>query len=591
MSNPIFRKRRSPILIAARVLVPAGMVLGAGILLFAAAPPVRAGAGPAEGSSLLGSYLAGRHARRKYDTATAAAYFRYALRLDPANIRLLEPAFLMAASEGDWDQAVPLARRLVRQRMNHRVAHLLLGLSDVRNADYSSAEAHFRAASKSPIGELTATLARAWVALAQNDAHRAIAMLSAMKKSDGGKFHVNFQTGLIAGQAGLRKTSYRAYERVFKLDKRALRVALAYARQLGHDGKFRQAITVLKRHLATRREATHRIVDALMRKLENGERPKLLVRTPEEGLAEVFYGLGEALIGVGAVPDGSVYLHLALYMKPQFPFALEALANTYEATKRYRLALETYDRIPNGSLLQPVIALRKAMSLNRLDRVDEAQELLETLAEREPGNISPLAALGNIMRARKRYKEAVGYYSRAIKLIKKPTRRHWSYFYFRGTSYERLGRWPEAERDLKFALKLNPDQAQVLNYLGYSWVDQNKNLERGMKLIEKAVRLKPDDGYIVDSLGWAHYRLKNYKKAVKYLERAVELRPEDPILNDHLGDALWRVGRQVEARFQWQQSLTLKPEPDNALKTRKKLKAGLPDIKQAKVAKKKRSTR
>ncbi len=544
-----------------------------------------AGAGPSQGSSLLGSYLAARHARRKFDTGTAAAYLRYALRLDPNNLRLLEPAFLMETSEGNWDQAVPLARRLIVFRKKHRVAHLLLGLTDVKNNDLDAADKHFKAASSSPIGELTGTLARSWVALAKGQPRRGIKLLRALKKAEGGQFHVSYQTGLIAGQAGLTTTAHAAYARVFKIDKRALRVALAYSRQLASEGDIEGAKKVLKRHVRTRGGVNHRIVNTLLQRLKPDQRVDLLVRTPHEGLAEVFYGLGEALIGVGAVPDGAVYLHLALYMRPSFPFALEALANTYEARKKFQLALATYDRIPNGSPLQPVIALRKAMSLNQLDRVDEAKELLETLARQEPDNINPLAALGNIMRARKRYGEAVVYYDKVIKLIKKPTRRHWSYFYFRGTCYERIKQWPKAERDLQTALKLNPNQTQVLNYLGYSWVDQNSHLKQGMKLIEKAVRLKPDDGYIVDSLGWAHYRLKNYKKAAKLLERAVELRPEDPILNDHLGDAFWRTGRKVEAKFQWQQALTLKPEPANALKIRKKLKAGLPDIKQAKIDK------
>ena len=559
-------------------------VIWAGVLPFQSRS---AGARQLESTSVLGSYLAGRHARRKFDTTTAAAYFRYALRLDPTNIRLLEPAFLMETTEGNWEQAVPLARRLIKVRKSHRIAHLLLGLNDAKNADYVSADKHFAAASASPIGKLTATLARSWIALAQNEPGRGIKLLSSLKKVEGGRFHIDYQTGLIAGEAGLRKTSHSAYARLFKSSRQVLRVALAYGRQLAHEGKFKQARKILKRHMDTRPDGQHRIVKKLLEQIDAKHRPALLVTTAEEGLAEVFYGLGEALIGVGAVPDGAVYLHLSLYMRPTFPFALEALANTYESTKRYQLALETYDRIPNGSPLQPVIAVRKAMTLNQLDRVAEAKELLETLAEREPKNISPLAALGNIMRARKRYKEAVGYYNRVINLIAKPKRRHWSYYYFRGTSYERIKQWPKAETDLEMALKLNPNQAQVLNYLGYSWVDQNSHLKQGMKLIEKAVRLKPDDGYIVDSLGWAHYRLKNYLKATRFLERAVELRPEDPILNDHLGDALWRTGRQVEARFQWQQSLTLKPEPTNALKTRKKLKAGLPDIKQAKVFKNK----
>jgi Flp pilus assembly protein TadD len=192
------------------------------------------------------------------------------------------------------------------------------------------------------------------------------------------------------------------------------------------------------------------------------------------------------------------------------------------------------------------------------------------------------------MRSRKRYAEAADYYTRAIGLLPNPAKRHWGFFYSRGTCYERLKQWPLAEADLQKALKLYPDQPLALNYLGYSWVDQNRNLEEGMALIEKAVALKPDDGYIVDSLGWAHYKLANYKQAVRFLERAVELKPEDPVLNDHLGDALWRVGREREARFQWDQALTLEPEPEEAEKIKKKLTEGLPPSADARAGKKSR---
>ncbi|MES0403687.1 MAG: tetratricopeptide repeat protein, partial [Hyphomicrobium sp.] len=274
----------------------------------------------------------------------------------------------------------------------------------------------------------------------------------------------------------------------------------------------------------------------------------------------------------------------ALYLQPDHAFALAALANAYEASRRYDDAIAAYDRIPPGTPLQDSIDIRKAFDLNSLDKVDEAQVILDKLAGTNPTDIRPLDALGNIMRSRKRFDEAVDYYSRAIDLLpERLEKRHWSFYYSRGTCYERTKKWPLAEVDLQKALKLFPDQPLALNYLGYSWVDQNRNLKQGMALIEKAVALKPDDGYIVDSLGWAHFKLGNYKQAVRFLERSVELRPEDPVLNDHLGDALWRVGREREARFQWDQALTLEPEPENVEKITKKLAQGLPPEVQAQI--------
>ena len=180
------------------------------------------------------------------------------------------------------------------------------------------------------------------------------------------------------------------------------------------------------------------------------------------------------------------------------------------------------------------------------------------------------------------------FHQSSIAVLNKSDSRHWGYYYARGTSYERLKNWPAAEADLKRALALAPDQPLILNYLGYSWVDQGKNLKEGMRLIEKAVQLKPDDGYIVDSLGWAHYKQGNFKEAVRFLERAVEIKPEDPTLNDHLGDAFWKVGREREARFQWSQALSLEPEPEDVDKIKAKLERGLDSKGEAKNVEKTR---
>jgi Flp pilus assembly protein TadD len=296
-------------------------------------------------------------------------------------------------------------------------------------------------------------------------------------------------------------------------------------------------------------------------------------------MSELFYGLGELLASdSGSVGVGVIFLQFSLYLNPSSTFPLVALAGTQESAKRYAAAIATYDRIPKGTPLEVAVEISKALNLTQLKKIDEAQGLLEELARQFPRDIRPIEALGNIMRVNKRYAEAAGYYSKAITLIGKPQARHWTYFYMRGACYERLKKLPQAEADLQRALQLSPDQPLTLNYLGYTWIDHNRNLRKGLALIEKAVRLKPDDGDIVDSLGWAHFRLGNFQEAVKHLEQAVGLRPDDPTLNDHLGDAYWRVGREREARFQWTQALKLNPDPAEAQKMREKLEKGLPTL-------------
>jgi Flp pilus assembly protein TadD len=190
---------------------------------------------------------------------------------------------------------------------------------------------------------------------------------------------------------------------------------------------------------------------------------------------------------------------------------------------------------------------------------------------------APLISLGDILRGHERFEEAAKAYDKALARIKNPEPRHWTLFYARGIAFERSKQWPRAEADFLSALKFKPEQPYVLNYLGYSWIDKGLYLERAQGMIAKAAELRPNDGYIVDSLGWVHYRLGRYDDAARELERAVELRPEDPIINDHLGDAYWRVGRKREAAFQWNRSLTLNPEKDLISVINRKLKIGLGD--------------
>jgi tetratricopeptide (TPR) repeat protein len=562
----------------------------AGLLTVALLVPgtteARTGVEPREARSLLGSYLAGRIARGQHDTDAAAIYYDRALQRDPDNEALMEQALIMEVTEGRFERAKALARQLASTQPGHRMSRLVQGLEDAKAGRHADAEAHFKATGHGVMGELTSAMARAWMLAAAGDVNGAVDLLDGVKQAEWSQYYLRYHKALILDVAGRRSEARTIYERFFKIDSKTLRTTLAYAHHASAAGDQKLARSILDEHAKKVAGNPHPMVKALADRLRAGERAELLIESPADGLAEVFYGLGELLSSEGSISVGAVYLQMALYLKGDAPLALAALANVYETTKRYDAAIAVYDRIPRGTPLQSAVDIRKALNLNQLERVEDAKTLLEQLVASDPADIRPLDALGNIMRARKRYQEAANYYTRAISLIgPKPDKKHWNYFYARGTCYERLKRWTQAEPDLQKALQLSPDQPLVLNYLGYSWVDQSRNLKQGLALIEKAVSLKPDDGYIVDSLGWAHYRLGNYKEAVKHLEKAVELKPEDPVLNDHLGDAFWRVGRELEARFQWDQALTLKPEPEDVDKIKRKIAKGLPAKPPPRIAK------
>ena len=536
--------------------------------------------------SASGSYLAARHAGQQRDAAAAAAYYRAALKRDPSNGELLDRAFLSFLVDGDVDEAVKFAERVAQADKSDRVARLVLGVNSLKRKQYVSARRDLAQSIRGPITDLTATLLSAWGNLGVNDSKGAIAAIDHLAGPEWYAIFKDLHAGLIYDVAGNQKEAGKRLERAYKLDSTALRVVQAYGSWVSRNRSPKEAQTVFETF--EKALPRHPLVVEAMDKLKAGEILPPLVANVQAGAAEALYGLGASLGRRGGEDLGLVYLQLSLFLSPNHPLALLSLADLYEALKKPELAIKIYDRVPTNSPLHRNAAIQMAANLDSLDRADEAQKHLEALIKQNPDDLETVMALGNVLRGHKKFAECANVYSKGASAIQKPEKSNWVVFYFRGICYERSKQWAKAEADLTKALELFPDQPHVLNYLGYSWIDQGIKLDEGMAMIKKAVQQRPDDGYIVDSLGWAYYRVGNYEEATKQLERAIELKPEDPTINDHLGDAYWRVGRVLEARFQWAHARDLKPDAEDLPKIEEKLKEGLPDetSSQAKAGKK-----
>ncbi|MGE0279716.1 MAG: tetratricopeptide repeat protein, partial [Rhizobiaceae bacterium] len=352
--------------------------------------------------------------------------------------------------------------------------------------------------------------------------------------------------------------------------------AEAYAGFLARNGRKADALAVLDR--AETFAVNRQPITVLRGKIDKGEPVRSLVSTPQEGASETLLNLGTALNRGGGEPFVRLYLQLALALTPDNDIALIHLAEVAEQQEDAEGAISLYRRVPSNSPFTRVSQMQIGLNLADLDKKDEAVAQLKKLLAADPNDMRAYLALGGVYASKEDFRSAANLYDEAAAKLKTPVRTDWNIFYQRGIAYERLKEWPKAEPNFRKALELFPNQPQVMNYLGYSWVDMNRNLEEGLDLIRKAVDLRPSDGYIVDSLGWAYYRLGRFDEAVTELERAVSLKPDDPVLNDHLGDAYWRAGRRLEATFQWSHARDLKPEPDVLASVQKKLAEGMPPL-------------
>jgi tetratricopeptide (TPR) repeat protein len=526
-------------------------------------------------STASGSYLAARHAGVERDSETAAAYYLNVLKADPRNADLLSRTFLSVLTDGDIDEAGRLADRLIQLDRTDRIARLVIGVRALKQKQYAIARQNFAQSVRGPVTDLTATLLSAWALAGAGDTHAAIDTLDRLAGPDWYAIFKDLHGGLILDVANNKKEAGKRYERAYKADPMALRTVQAYARYLSRNGGKDDALKLYQQF--NKAVADHPVVVEEMKEISAGEKLPPLADSPRAGAAEALYGLGASIGRRGGEDLALVYLQLALYLEPTHAMALLSLADLYDSLKKPELAIKIYDRIPASSPLRRNAEIQVASDLDSLDRTDEAKKRLEALIAEHPKDSEAIIALGNILRGRKAFAECAEVYSKAVDNLAVPEKANWVLFYFRGICYERSKQWPKAEADLKKALELFPDQPLVLNYLGYSWVDQGVNLDEGMRMIRRAVEQRPDDGYIVDSLGWANFRIGNYEDAVKDLDRAVELKPDDSTINDHLGDAYWRVGRVLEAHFQWSHAKDLNPDPEDLPKIEQKIKSGLPD--------------
>jgi tetratricopeptide (TPR) repeat protein len=543
-------------------------------LVLGAALAVGSGPGAADGNA--GAYLAARQAAIESDYRKASEYFTKALVRDPSNIALMEGALSAFLAAGELERAAPIATRVIQSAPSSQIANLVLISRDARRGEWRQLLDNLDAGQS--VGPLFDGLARAWALVGDGRMSEALAAFDEVAANPGvgtfGLYHKALALASVGDFESAADLFSGAAGPQIRLTRRG---TIAYAEVLSQLDRGAEAVAVIEEVFGSQLDPT---LSELRRQLAAGAPvPYTGIVKPVQGLAETAFSIAGALSGEAAPSYTLVYARVAEYLDPSHVDAVLLVAALLDDLGQFDLATDAFAAIPRDHPSYPVAELGRAEALKNSGRLDEAIAVLQNLSESHADLPVVHTTLGDMLRREERFDDASRAYDRAIALFDAETEAQWIVYFSRGITHEREDRWPLAEADFRKALDLRPDQPQVLNYLGYSLVELQTNLEEALNLIERAVAAQPDSGYIVDSLGWVLYRLGRYDEALVHMERAVELLPVDPVVNDHLGDVYWAVGRYREAEFQWHRALSFvgmgESNDADPKRMRRKLEVGL----------------
>ena len=509
----------------------------------------------------MGAYLAGRSALLTGDADTATKIFMKGLALEPDNSELQNFAFISAMKAGR-----PEATQLARQVQGGVAAQVLLANDDAKSGHWSEAERRFDGiVQKGPFQVLQPVLI-AWSQFGDGRTDAALATLLPLTSNQRLAGLYALHAALIADLAGRTPLAGQMYA---KANSNAggtniglARILASWAARNGQIAEARKKFAPFENDSGS----VSIVVPNLIRHAAD-----IQIHNAKEGMAEAYFALAGALRGQEGGEQSDLLLRLTLDLRPDMTLARLMQSELLDDAGQTLAAQAALEGLDSDDPLYPLVQLRQASNLAKLNKTDAALAILDKLQKAFPDRQEAYTLRADILRDAKRFPEAVAAYSGAIDRLGKPQPDQWPLFYERGVALDQSKQPDLAEKDFLHALQLSPDQPFVLNYLGYSWTEQGRNLDRAHRMIERAVALRPDDGAIVDSLGWVELKRGNTKGAVRLLQRAVELQPADPTLNAHLGDAYWAAGRKLEAQFQWRRALAASPDPDEVPKLQAKL--------------------
>ena len=520
-----------------------------------------------------GGYLAGRHALSTKDFDAASTYLLRAIEDDIENPELLNGLISVQVSLGDIGAAKISADNLDLLGVQTQLSNMVKIAIQLRNRDFDNAKQQIE--NEQGINPLLDKIVTGWAFADQGNFEDAETIFDEIGKGSSLAQFSQMQKASMLAAYGRYES---ALNTIGNLEKNSNRISI--------DARALKVQLLLK--LDNKEEATEYFSkifgngvnsDAANLRMQVEDHPNAYSieesLSLEAGIAYAFYAIADILKDDADPNTALLYVRLAQYLNENSQKAILLAADLLEQMGQYDLAVAEYAKISPSSSYFLSSELGRVGALRDGGKTEAALEVLYYLS-REFSDIGIVHnSLGDFLRREERYSEAKIAYDRAVDIYRENNNVSWVVLYARGITHERLQEWDKAESDFRNALTINPDQANVLNYLGYSLIDRGEKLDEAMTMIEKAVSLQPESGYIVDSLAWGLFKLGKYETAIPHMEKAAELMPVDPIVTDHLGDLYWAVGRQLEAKFQWRRALSFDPELKDATRIREKLRIGL----------------
>lgn len=535
-------------------MIAAGLSLAA----CATAPP------RADVSRTYADHLIGRMANLRQDHDVAAARFFAALQRDPRNPVLLDGAASASLASGD----IAGARRAARETSvtdAPALLHLIRATDAMVAGRYGQASDELGRVEGRAAQNLTARMMLVWARAAEGGVDSAVSDLAPLAsiRTYGALF--SYQQAMTLDFAGRPQEALAAYGEAARGGMFLPPAIERHADLVARTNGAAEAVALLR----TDANQINPALAASLARAERGEAVALSSLSPARGAAIGLYGLAALFLQENDTTSALETLTLTLMLDPALDASRMVFAQAQSELDHYEAARRMLADIPVTSPYSSSARVAEAWVM--FDQGGVEQALTSVSAAARAGDIRARRAQADMYRTLERYEEAETAYSGLIEL--QPI--EWRLHFARGAARERLGRWPEAEADFRHALSLSPDQPEVMNYLAYGWVDRGEHLDEALAMLRRAVELRPSSGAIIDSLGWAYFRLGDFSQALLFIERAVELEPADATLNDHLGDVYWRLGRRIEARFQWRRALSLDPEAPGVIQA--KIESGLPE--------------